>query len=182
MDECGFIHGKLDVKILVLYVMSRVVCPVDMSILAEVALCDGGVNYFTLAEAANGLVDTGHLTLTDCHFAITDKGREHAKFTESSLSVPVRWKCDDRLARVNPRLRRAAQVRSTVTPREGGGFDVELILDDEKGNLLTLRMLTGGEEQAKEIARRFQAVPERVYDRILHAVLPSEPNKELPDV
>ena len=39
----GFIHDKLDIKFLILYLMARVAGPVDFTILADLTFCDDGV-------------------------------------------------------------------------------------------------------------------------------------------
>ena len=38
----GFIHGKLDIKLLVLYLTSRLAGPVDFATLTDLAMCDEG--------------------------------------------------------------------------------------------------------------------------------------------
>jgi hypothetical protein len=170
----GFIHDKLDIKFLVLYLMSRVAGPVDFSTLADLAFCDDGVTYFDFAESLSELVETGHLTLEDQHYTITDKGRRNGAACESSLAFSVRQKCDRNLARANSILRRAAQVRSELLPREDGGMTLRLILDDDKGNLMTLDMFTGSEEQGSRLAERFRQRPEKLYHSILQALLEEE--------
>ena len=138
MSRTGFIHDKLDIKFLVLYLMARVASPVDFPTLADLTFCDDGVEYFDFAESVAELVDTEHLTLEDGKYSITDKGRRNGKICESSLAFSVRRKCDQNLARVNGVLRRDAQVRTELLPREDGGVTLRLILDDDKGNIMTL--------------------------------------------
>ena len=50
MAAFGFISGKLEIKFLILYIASRVVEPVPFETLQEVAMCDGGVDYFGFSE------------------------------------------------------------------------------------------------------------------------------------
>ena len=59
----GFIHDKLDIKFLILYLMARVVGPVDFTTLADLTFCDDGVEYFDFAESVAELVSTGHLAV-----------------------------------------------------------------------------------------------------------------------
>ena len=74
MARYGFIHDKLDIKFLILYLMARVVAPIDFPTLTDLTMCDGGVDYFEFAEAVNELVETGHLVLEGGRYAITDGG------------------------------------------------------------------------------------------------------------
>ncbi|MPN36490.1 hypothetical protein SDC9_183999 [bioreactor metagenome] len=134
-------------------------------------MCDEGVDYFQFAEAVADLVSTEHLTLADGHYAITEKGRKNGGICESSLPYSVRAKCDRSLAALNAGLRRRAQVRSQILPREDGALTLKLELDDEGGNLLTLELLTASREQAQELGRRFQERPEQIYNRVLDALL-----------
>ena len=175
MSRTGFIHDKLDIKFLVLYLMARVASPVDFPTLADLTFCDDGVEYFDFAESVAELVETGHLTLEDGKYSITDKGRRNGKICESSLAFSVRRKCDQNLARVNGVLRRDAQVRTELLPREDGGVTLRLILDDDKGNIMTLDMLTVSTDQADHLAEKFRAEPEKLYHGILQVLLEEEP-------
>ena len=171
MSRTGFIHDKLDIKFLVLYLMARVASPVDFPTLADLTFCDDGVEYLDFAESVAELVDTEHLTLEDGKYSITDKGRRNGKICESSLAFSVRRKCDQNLARVNGVLRRDAQVRTELLPREDGGVTLRLILDDDKGNIMTLDMLTVSTDQADHLAEKFRAEPEKLYHGILQVLL-----------
>ena len=135
MAKAGFIHDKLDIKFLVLYLMARVASPVDFSTLADLTFCDDGVEYFDFAAALAELVDTGHLELKDDKYSITEKGRRNGKICESSLAYSVR---------------------------------------DDKGNIMTLDLLTVSEEQAGRLAEKFRTHPERLYDSILQVLLETE--------
>ena len=171
MSRYGFIHGKLDIKFLILYLMARVAAPVDFVTLTDLTMCDDGVDYFDFAEAVAELVDTGHLTLEDDRYAITEKGRLNGAACESSLPFSVKRRCNENLARVNAALRRNAQVRSETLPRPDGGLTVRMTLDDEAGNLMTIEMLCVTQDQAQRIAKGFQNRPERVYNEVLEALL-----------
>ena len=39
----GFIHDKLDIKLLVLYILDRAAAPIDFATLTDLSMCDGGV-------------------------------------------------------------------------------------------------------------------------------------------
>ena len=167
MSRTGFIHDKLDIKFLILYLMARVASPVDFATLADLTFCDDGVEYFDFAASVAELVETGHLQLEGERYTITEKGRR-------SLAFSVRRKCDRNLARVNGVLRRDAQVRAEILPREDSGVTLRLILDDDKGNIMTLDMLTVSEEQAGQLAENFRAQPEKLYESILQTLLENQ--------
>ena len=171
----GFIHDKLDIKFLILYLMARVAGPVDFTTLADLTFCDDGVEYFDFAESVAELVSTGHLAVEGDLYTITDKGRRNGEICESSLAFSVRKKCDRNLAKVNAVLRRNAQVRPELLPREDGGVTLRLILDDDKGNLMTLDLLAVSEDQANQLADQFRLHPETLYENILQTLLGEPP-------
>lgn len=169
----GFIHGKLDIKLLVLYLTSRLAGPVDFATLTDLAMCDDGVDYFLFAEAVSELVASGHLAQDGQNYTITDKGRRNIAAGESSLSPVIRARCDQRLAPLNNAIQRRAQVRSQVCEAENGSWQVQLSLDDGAENLFSLSLWAPSQDSAQSIATPFQTHPERVYNGILGVLLGS---------
>ena len=106
MNGFGFISDKLEIKFLILYIASRVVEPVPFETLQEVAMCDGGVDYFGFSECLADLVRTEHLELEDGLYSITAKGRRNSAICESSLPYSVRLRCDKNVEEQNRKLRR----------------------------------------------------------------------------
>lgn len=178
MGRPGFIHDKLDIKVLILYLMSRIVSPIDFATLTELSLCDDGIDYFDYAECVAELLSTEHLSYEDKRYSITEKGQRNGSICESSLPYSVRMKCDKQLAKLNAVLRRNAQVRVEVDKEADGFFTLRLILDDEGGNLLTLSLLTVSEEQARQLGERFRAQPELVYNGIIDLLTASQEKKD----
>ena len=108
MSRTGFIQNELDLKLLVLYIMARAAAPITFLQLLDLALCDAGVDYFSLTEAVNHLVETEHLAQEGDLYSITDKGRRNSEICESSLPYSIRMRCDENLVRLNDVLKRAA--------------------------------------------------------------------------
>ena len=175
----GFIHDKLDIKLLVLYLMDRAAAPIDFATLTDLALCDQGVDYFQYAEAVSELTDSGHLDQRGELYAITDKGRRACAAGESSLSPVVRRRCDRRLGPLNQALKRRAQVRAGVE-EVSQGFQVRLSMDDDQGSLFSLTLLAPTREDAQRIADGFQEHPDRVYNGLLGVLLSGGEGRERP--
>lgn len=173
----GFIHDKLDIKLLVLYIMARVATPINLGSLTDLTLCDGGIDYFDYMECVDDLVTSDHLTLENGLYEITDKGKRNSAIGESSLPYSVRLKCDKSTAEINLVLRRNAQIRTEVEEKENGTCMLKMILDDDVGNLFTLQMLTGTLEHAENMGKRFREEPEYVYNGILALLTDEEESK-----
>ena len=174
MARYGFIHDKLDIKFLVLYLIEWVAAPIDFATLTELTMCDEGVDYFEFAESVSEMVETEHLTLTEGLYAISDKGRRDGAACESSLPFSVKHKCGQSLSRVNSALRRSAQVRAEIIERPEGGFTVSMSLDDDGGSLLKVALFSPTQEHAVRLAKGFQTRPERVLNDLLDSLLEDE--------
>ena len=166
MDTFGFIHDRLDIKILILFILRRLPGAVDAETLLELCQCDDGIGYFEYTDCLNELVETGHITQNDEGYAITEKGARNADAVESSLPYSVRAKALRLLAPVEERLRRAAMITAKHSLSEGG-CTVELAMCDGKGEVLRLHLLCADETQAVTIEKRFRRDAEGYYQRIM---------------
>lgn len=177
----GFIHGELEQKILILYILSRLSEPTPFDALLDISLCDDGIDYFDFTERLAELVDTGHVACTEKRsYAITDKGRRTARICETELPPSVRTRCDRNAERCNRALRRLEQVRSAVEPRLNGTFTARMILDDDMGNLMDLQVMAPDRKLADALTARFRQNPERTYHRLMSLLLQDE-TEDAPD-
>ena len=172
MARYGFIHDKLEIKFLILYIMARVTEPISFGTLTELTLCDEGIDYFEFAEAVHELVGTGHLQQDKEElFRITEKGLKNGDICQSSIPYSVRVKADKQVAVLNGRLRRNAMIRTGSEPRPGGTFTVRLSLDDDLENILTIDMLAASAEYAGKLEENFKKHAEEIYNAVLGVLL-----------
>ena len=168
MGSFGFISDKLEVKLLILYIASRVVGPVPFEVMQDLSMCDSGVDYFGFSECLADLVRTGHLVQDEEGlYAITDKGRRNSAICESSLPYSVRMQVERNLVGYNEQLKRKALVGAQMEQRDKGGYTVTLSLRDELDELMSLSLLVTREDMALELQRRFRANAEENYSKIL---------------
>lgn len=162
--ERGFIQGKLEIKFLLLYILSRAEEPMDLDTLTDVAMCDNGVSYFDFTSALAELVGTRHVTLESGRYTITDKGRKNGAVTEDELPYSVCLRCDQKLAQINERLRREKRVRSALAREENGSWRVTLeLLDGEDANLFSLSLTVPMKEDANRLISHFRADPKGFF-------------------
>jgi len=166
MASVGFIQSELDLKLLVLYIMSRTAGPITFLQLLELALCDAGVDYFSLTQVVDHMVATGQLTREDERYTITEKGRRNSEICESSLPYSVRMHCDENLVKVNDALREEAQVQTKTVKNEDGTYTLHLQLNDISTPLLRLELLVPTWDEAASMSRRFRADPAGFYGKV----------------
>ena len=175
MQRLGFIHDMMDVKVLILFVMSRVGYPVNVQLIYELCFQDDCLSYFDVCTALPEMVESGHLKKAEDEcYVITDKGRETAKLVEDSIAFSVRQKAENAVDRFNRKVRRSSFVRTKVTPRETGDFSVVMSLDDEMGNLMTLELVAPDQRQANRLSRLMEKKAEAVYNLTMTELLDDE--------
>ncbi len=170
--EKGFIQDMLDVKVLILYIMARVMYPVDLQKIYELAFQDDRLSYFDLAQAVPQMVETGHLEeIDEGRFVITEKGREACEVTEDSIAYPVMQRAQAAVDRFNRAVRRSSFVKTNIQQREGGDFSVMLTLNDEVSDLLRMELMAPTQKQAYRLARAFTEKAEVIYRNIMDRLL-----------
>ncbi len=175
MDRFGFIHEKLDIKILILFILRRLPGVVDPETLGELCQCDDGIGYFDYSDCLSELIDTGHISESEEGYEITEKGMRNADAVESSLPYSVRSKALRLIAPVEERMRRAAMIKAAHEVNKEGCF-VTLAMSDGVGEIINLRFLCADETQAKLIEKNFRRNAEGYYHKI--AELLSEDRKK----
>ncbi len=165
MDQYGFIHEKLDIKLLILFVLRRLPGVVEHETLRGLVMCDGGIGYFDYTDCLSELVTGGNVEETKEGFAITEKGARNIDEVESSLPYSVRKKASRLLAPLQEKMRRD---NSIVTKHEvtEHGCTVSLSMGDGMGDLIRLSFVCAGEEQAKKIETNFRRDAENYYQQI----------------
>lgn len=172
----GFIHDKLEIKFLILYIAARLIEPVPFDTMLDLTLCDDAIDYFDFSDCLADLVRTEHLTLSqDGLYTITEKGLRNSRICESSLPYSVRLRCDKELAACNRKLRRKSQVKADISRRVNGTYTVALSLADDMGSVMDLQLAIPREDMASMLAKRFQKSPERIYSEIMKVLLADDP-------
>lgn len=172
----GFIHDKLEIKFLILYITARIIEPIPFDTVLDLAMCDEGVDYFDFSECLRDLVKTEHLTVSESGlYFITEKGARNSQICESSLPYSVRLRCDKNISACNRKLRRKSQVRTSCEKRPNGTYSVRLSLDDDMGSLMDLKLMVVREDMANILAERFRQAPEQTYSEIMNVLLAEGP-------
>lgn len=167
----GFIHDKLEIKILILFVLRRLPGPVNIEELAELTLCDDGISYFDFAECVADLVDTEHITDESGMYAVTEKGRMNGEIAETAIAYPVRVRADRSTAAKRAEMTRSAMIRTEHAARDQGGYAVTLSLSDGVGEIIALDLFAANEAQAVQLEKGFRDKAEKIYNQIIRLLL-----------
>ena len=165
-ERRGFIHEKLDIKLLILFVLRRLPAEIDAERLADLVLIDGGIGYFDYKDCLAELVQTAQIEEGEDGFRVMAKGSHNGEILESNLPYSVRSKAERALAPVAEEMRRSAMI---LANHEVGdkGVTVYLAVNDGVGSIFDLKILAADEEQARRIERNFKKNAEAFYNRFI---------------
>ena len=152
-EEYGFIREKLDIKLLILYILRRLSGGVDISTIFEICRVDGGVGYFDYSDCLSELTETGLIAYDEDNgrYMITPKGADDIDQVGSSLPFSVRQKVNRSVGPVNEKIKREQMIRTS----------------DGVGEILNLKFMCSGEEQAKDFQKKFRKNAEAYYNKIV---------------
>lgn len=168
-ERLGFIREKLDIKILILFILRRLPGAVEPDVLNELCQCDDGIDYFDYSDCLAELVDTKHISESEFGYTITEKGKRNAEAVETSLPYSVRRRALKLIAPVEEQMRRAAMITAKHSVSEGGCM-VTLAMSDGVGEIINLKLLCAGETQAVQMEKNFRRNAERYYHKIIELI------------
>ena len=175
MEQKGFIQDMLDVKLLVLYIMARVLYPVDLQKIYELAFQDDKLSYFDLAQAVPQMVASGHLEeIEGERYIITQKGRDACAVTEDAIAYPVMQRAQTAIDSFNRTVRRNGFVKTNIQKRDSGDYCVQMSLNDEVSDLLKMELMAPSQKHAVRLAKAFNERAEGIYRSVMDHLLIDE--------
>ena len=173
VENFGFIHEKLEIKILILFILRRLSNPITQEALAQLAMCDDGISYFDFCECVADLVKTEHIRLEDNKYILTDKGARNGEITENSLPMSIRTKADTATSAARAQQLRNALIKTSHTVRPDGGLKVMLSMSDGVDVIMSMELFAANERQAAALEKGFRSNAENVYNTLIEKILES---------
>lgn len=174
MQRLGFIHDMMDVKVLILVVMTRVKYPVTVQQIYELCFQDDCLSYFDVCAAIPEMVTSGHLAQDGETYTITEKGRESELIMASSVAYSVRCRAEEAVMRFNRRMRNCSMVKTQLRTDDTGETYLEMQLHDDTGVLLKLALPAPDEREVHALENAMQDKAELIYSLVMTALLDDE--------
>jgi len=166
-ENFGFIHERIEIKVLILFIMRRLPEPVTLDVLVGLTMCDDGIGYFDVTECISMLIKTGHMRLEEGKYVLTQKGERNGETLEKNLPYSVRTRAEESTALVRSNLNREAMIKTRRISSENGEHKVALSLSDGKGDIISMELFTANEKQANAIEKGFRKNAEKIYHAII---------------
>ena len=167
----GIIREKLEIKILILFILRRLPEPITLEALTELITCDNGVSYFDFMECVTDLVRTEHLQYQDERYSITEKGVRNGDITENSLPASVRSHAENIVFAHRSKQLRNAMIKTLHTTNADGNCTVTLSMSDGIGEVVSIQLFTVSERQAIALEKGFRKNAEKIYNTLIEMSL-----------
>ncbi len=174
MAIIGGLNSVPDVKVLVLYILNYAGGQLSKENLMRIALDGGTAEYFDIAQAIDGLMNSGLVDFvsqnTPDQLYITELGRETLSVFERSLPLSVRRKNQSALLRLLAEIERKRSIKSRIEQKEHG-FEVVCTILEGEDTLLEYRLFVPTLIQAQMIVDQFETDPISKYKNILQLLI-----------
>ena len=167
VESFGFIHDKIDIKVLILFIMRRLSKPVTMDILTELTMCDDGISYFDVTECIAELTRTKHLLLVEDGYILTQKGQRNGEVLEKNLPYSVKAKAEDATSLIRTAQNRNSMIKTNLRGDEQNGYTIDLSLSDGISDILSMELFAATRKQANAIEKGFRKNAEKIYHAII---------------
>ena len=167
----GFIHEKVDIKILVLFILRRLTAPIPIDTLAELTICDDGISYFDFTECIEELVSTDHIILENDLYSITDKGARNGEAIENDLPYSIRQAAENAVTTVRSSQHRDSMIKTLHRVNDDGSCTAILTMSDGLEDIIKMELHCVDEQQASELENGFHKNAEKAYNVLINTIL-----------
>jgi len=171
LGNFGFIRERIEIKVLILFIMRRLPEPVTIDVLTELTMCDEGICYFDVTECIATLVKTKHLNHNNEMYSLTAKGERNGEILEKNLPYSVRTKAEGSVAHVRAAQNRNAMIKTHRNTDGNDGYRVALSLSDGVGDIISMELFAANEQQAGALEKGFRKNAEKVYHTIIEMIM-----------
>ena len=167
LENFGFIHERIEIKVLILFILRRLPEPITIEELTELTMCDDGISYFEVADCIASLVKTQHLHLENGLYSLTAKGKHNGEILEKNLPYTIRTRTEDATAYARASQNRNALIKTSSIAGKNGGYNVTLSLSDGIGDIISMELFTSNERQVSDLEKGFRENAEKIYHAII---------------
>ncbi|MDR2572420.1 MAG: DUF4364 family protein [Oscillospiraceae bacterium] len=169
-DNFGFIYERIEIKVLILFVLRRLPEPVTIDVLSELTMCDEDINYFDVVDCIATLVKTKHLHHENEKYSLTAIGRRNGELLEKNIPRSVRTRAEDAAALVRIAQNRDSMIKTERRVGDDGGYKVSLSLSDGVGEVISMELFATNEERASALEKGFRKNAEKIYHNIVKMI------------
>ncbi len=152
----GFVKTNMDIKLLILFALSKINQPASFEELCHATMVDDGVNYFLLKQSADELLVPENILLENDCYSLTKRGKQNLETCLEDIPLSIRQKSYQAVKEVNSAQEKRKFVQSSCREQKDGSALLQLSLHNKEGMLFELNMKVSSLEEAEKICNSFQ--------------------------
>lgn len=166
------IEDSLEIKLIILYTLSKAEKPLTIAELTHIILGSAKINFFDIHKAMDFLSEADEVYVqTDenenIFYALTDEGRICANHFYDIIPLEVRTYIEQCLQTLFKEEKQKRSLSAQIEAVDYDKFCVKCSLSDNDISLLNLSVYAGDEELAKKMCKNFKKNAAELYDIIL---------------
>ncbi len=171
MTDKGFIREKLDIKYLILFVLSSFDDSVTFDEVAESVLVDEAITFFDVTEAFFEVVDSGHAEKDGSTYRISRKGLEIIPILEPKIPASVKRKAQHAILNTARRKKRNSYITCKTETTPDGELITTLKINDDQGEIIGIDIMVLNRQQSAILESNFKMNAERIYNELITVLL-----------
>lgn len=159
------LRDKFDIKVFILFLLNNLDEPLEFTVVNDIVIQDGFVNYFDFAICFAELLEAGQITETDDAkplYTISDAGRTTIESYESTIYNSVREKALRSALRLLAFNRSGSKISSSVTECKGG-YILKCSIKDNERILYNTEVFLTEKQYAEKFKTNFDEKADIIY-------------------
>lgn len=158
-------------KLIVLYLLSEVKMPLNLSQITQIILERGYTDYFSMQQYLNELVDADLITKSSENnvslFEISPKGLQTLEFFATRIPASIRKELDLFIETNWRQLRSELDVFAEYTPYKEHQYIVHFKVTENDSPLIDLKLNVASKKQAIELCENWKHNSDKLYSDIV---------------
>lgn len=164
------LHKPVDIKLIILFILRHINRPIANYEICDIIIKHDLVEYFTIQQAINSMLDIGTLRYDDDVYILTDVGKEIISLFEDRLPYAVRELVSVDIKEYNKKIASGTVIKAEYTKDIIHGIVVDCSIIENGRMLLELKISAESIQQAQSICKNWKENYLSIYPKIIGTV------------
>lgn len=158
-------------KLIILYMLSKVECPLTKAQIGDFILEKEYTNFMTLQKVIGEMIDSGLVTAQSfrnrTHLKMTDDGIQTIEYFANDINSDIKAEIDAYIKENELELKNETSIISDYYKSTSGEWEAHLIAKDKNINLIDITMSVPFEEMAASICDNWNKKNQDIYQYLV---------------
>ena len=161
-------------KLLILYILGKMIAPIDNTNLYKLILSTQDMNYFYFQQFLLDLLEIKYIKTYQKDnkdvYEITEQGREALNLTLDMLPGIIKLKVDINFKNELSNSKEQESITAEFTPKSETDYTVTCKINENHNCIFELKIFAGSREEAKKIVDNWKENAHNIYPDILNTL------------